>query len=359
VPPPGGDEPLPRQTLPAFAVALTFITLGAFFVGSAIRRYILQPADLPDGIANPGSKAKRRGGSGGGKGGRGAGPSVPSVRDLLAQHGQTAEAPGSADPAPPLAAADASQVQTAAAVAAAAGAPSAQGAAAAAAAEAEAAAGPASASEAGTAVETLAGAVPPAAAEQAASGEGEGEGGAIPAEEWCSSILEPALQAATAAKRAEQEEAAAAAAAAKAAALQEAEAVAAAARLAADRQAAAAAAAPLLGAGEVWALSQQGPDGAVLLRLLFPVPGGGEERCVALFQVRPPPPPLAQLAGVTAAWGLGWGGWVAGGVLLPPVSRLPGSLAGPSPKELGCQRMSQAFKQPAAADKHAHCWVGF
>jgi hypothetical protein len=301
----GPDEQAPRQTLPTFAAALFAITIGAFALGSAIRKYILQPTqsnsrDKGGGSSSSSGKGsgKRRSSSKGGKGGLSP---APGVRELLAQQGEAPEelpgAPPSSQPSSPAVAADTAattlrQAQTArqvattvatAATAAAVAATTTEVSAAQTYAEAALAAKGASAGAAGAGAG--AGGAPglPSPAEEPAAAAAAAApidvlADAVPAAgrkaaepDWCTDTLGPAMAAASATKAAERKDGAAKAAAVKQAALQ---------------GAALVAASPLLACEAVWVLMQQSADGPVMLRLLFPVPGGQEQKCVALFQVR-------------------------------------------------------------------------
>jgi hypothetical protein len=256
-----GDElPPGRPSLPAFAAALAFITVGAFVVGSAIRKYILAPADYGSsgGSGSPasggGKSGRRRSSSSGSKGGQKA----PSVEDLLRLHGDplpTPPAAGAATAAPAPAAAPAGAQQQASAAAA--HPPSSSN-------VAEPAVSSSSSLGDSTSSPAVAAAAEPEAAPAAAAAAQPVQGGQAAAD-WCEITLAPAL-----AKTAG--EASAAPAAEQPGPPQP--------PAAAD----AAAPAALLARAQLWMLCQATPKGPVALRLLFPV-AGREQYCVALFQV--------------------------------------------------------------------------
>lgn len=289
LPIPNAEEPPPppRQALWQFALAFTFLTAGAFFIGAAVRKYILQPSSVDlstDSMeSSPGKKGRRR------KDNR----SMPSMRDLLRnQFPDSLPAPPStrdallssaavetsravnaemkaaaaakaAPTSPAAAAAGAARVAATPAVAAVAptspaAAPPAAPAAAAPAA-APAAAAPAAAPQQPAAARTSdvasqQAAPPTGSAQQQPQAEQQLAAAATQKapdlDTWCDTILKPAMAAADAAR------------------------------------AASSAAAPLLANEQLWVLSQKTPQGAVALRLLMPMPGGDEQKCVALFQVR-------------------------------------------------------------------------
>ena len=277
-----GDElPPGRPSLPAFAAALAFITVGAFVVGSAIRKYILAPADYGSSggsSSSPSSggakSARRRSSSSGSGSGSKGGQKAPSVEDLLRLHG---------DPLPPPPAAGAATAAAAAPAAAPAGAQQQASAAAPAAAveaaPAAAAEPPNSSSAAAPAVSSssqgdstgspaAAAAAELVAAPTAAAATQPVQGGQAAAD-WCETTLAPAL-AKTAA------DASAAPVAEQPGPPQP--------PAAAADAAGPAAPAALLAREQLWMLCQATPKGPVALRLLFPV-AGCEQYCVALFQV--------------------------------------------------------------------------
>ena len=304
-PAPAADGEEAPQSPWQFAVAFAFVTVGAFLVGRSLRKHILQPSSSADlSTDGPPAPARRR---------------PPSVQDLLRRHGGDGgpaahERPASSDALLSSAAAETSRAAKAEVRAAAAARSAAGAAPAAAAAARSAAAAPAAAAAATAEAPAQAAAAPPTAAaaksqapvaaaamaaatsqtappaagqqqqqqpaaqqpalqeqplaqqaatqqqQQQASAPAERQAGRL--ESWCESTLKPAVAAADAAAAAQ----AAAAAAAAAADLP---------------------AAPLLGLETAWVLCLQRPDGATpALRLAMPVPEGGEEMCLAVFQVR-------------------------------------------------------------------------
>lgn len=262
----GEDVPPTRQTLLSFATSLTFITVGAFFVGSMTRKYILQPpegrpsyAAGSGGSGSKGKASKRSGSKQQGARGKGA---APSVQELVTQHGGgsllSSEGPQLA-PAAVAASTDQRNAAAPAAVAATAVEPAAEGVSApgsgiqhsaepAPQAGGQQQAVPAVDQQQQQTAAQQAGAAPPAEAAQQAQPCGQQAAG----DSWCEDTLGPAVAAADAA-------------AAGAAAL--------------------AAAAPILDCRRVWILSRPTESGgSVALRLLFPVGDAGEEQnCVALL----------------------------------------------------------------------------
>ncbi|KAL4446800.1 hypothetical protein ABPG77_008044 [Micractinium sp. CCAP 211/92] len=243
---PGGGEDVPptRQSLLPFATSLTFITAGAFFVGTMTRKYILQPPDGRPPYTSGGSSSSSKGksskrSSGKQQAARGRG-AAPSVQELVAQHGGgsllASETQGTPASPPSTQSAEATEERQAERKAA------------------GQAAGAGMQQQAALAMEQQRRALERQAdaAPQDCSVQQAAQPGHQVTDSWCEATLGPAVAAADAA-------------AAGAAAL--------------------AAAAPILDCGRVWILSRPTQDGgSVALRLLFPVgPSGEEQNCVALL----------------------------------------------------------------------------